>query len=310
MSSKVTCVVLLFIGFAIGVVLASRGLLPAGLMQTEKMTMQERRYKYYTYIDPNTSGTANQGNVLGEPIRFYSGKLEAYIAVLPGVFYPYEAEWTTLPLLKLHPELVRGKTVLEIGTGSGIISLFCAKLGAAKVVATDINPAALETMTLNAGNLGYADIIETRLVSPDDTSAYAVIGEDERFDLILPNPPFAIDLDAPRNDSVTDVGVLGFSIVRGLDQHLEPGGVSVLYYDDLFFHEVMVMFARHNGYEVRAHTPNGLFPWSAETLFNSYLRRLLQREGLPPDMLHFDYHKDKALGFEFLRNAGFKPREF
>jgi hypothetical protein len=32
MSSKVTCVVLLFIGFAIGVVLASRGLLPAGLM--------------------------------------------------------------------------------------------------------------------------------------------------------------------------------------------------------------------------------------------------------------------------------------
>ncbi len=45
---------------------------------------------------------------------------------------------------------VAGKRVLDVGTGSGILSIAAAKLGAAEVVATDIDDAALEAAMENA----------------------------------------------------------------------------------------------------------------------------------------------------------------
>jgi release factor glutamine methyltransferase len=316
--NRLTVIIITLAAFVVGVTLSARDIVPAriqnkianfGSTPQPKRFQASARFDYSMPIDPNAQGTADQGNVAGEPAVFYSPKLESEITILPGVFYPYEAEWTTLPLLQQFPELCKDQTVLEIGTGSGIISLYCAKLGAKKVIATDVNPAAIETIRLNAEKLGLSDIIDARLVSRDNASAYAVIGDDEKFNLILSNPPFALDLDAPRNDSVTDNGQLSFSIVRGLDKHLEAGGKSILYYDELFFHEVMVKYARHLGFEVRNHRPNGFFPWSAETLFNSYLTRLLEYEGMEPGTLSFDYHTDPSLSNEFLRNAAFNPQK-
>ncbi|MGI9307661.1 MAG: methyltransferase, partial [Gammaproteobacteria bacterium] len=276
MTRNITYLVLLVLGIGIGMVFSSGSGPQSGSQGAGQETKTfDRRFDYGLSVDPDAVGTKDQGNNIGEAKTFRSGKLEAEITVLPGVFNPNEAEWLVLPILRNNPDLCEGKTVMEIGTGSGIISLYCAKLGATKVVSTDINPAAIETLTLNAKNLGFADIIEPRLVSLDDMSAYAVIGDDERFDMVISNPPFALDLDAESNDSVTDTGELGFSIVRGLDQHLEPGGQAVLFYDSLFYHEVMVKFARYSGWEARKHSPNGFFPWAAESLFNTYLRRLL-----------------------------------
>ena len=115
-----------------------------------------------------------------------------------------------------------------------------------------------------------------------------------------------MDLDAEENSALTDRGDLGFSIARGLEKHLAPGGVVILLYDSLFYHHVMVKFAEHEGYVVRNNNPNGLYPWAAESLFNSYLARLLEYEEMDPDAFSFDRTKDDALTVPFLRNFALK----
>ncbi|HEX2759332.1 MAG TPA: 50S ribosomal protein L11 methyltransferase [Rhizomicrobium sp.] len=49
-----------------------------------------------------------------------------------------------------HPEMVRGKRVLDIGAGSGLVGLAAAKAGAAEVLAADIDAFACAAIRLNA----------------------------------------------------------------------------------------------------------------------------------------------------------------
>ena len=55
-----------------------------------------------------------------------------------------------------HPELVRGRNVLDIASGSGIVAIAAAKAGAISVLANDIDPMALTALTLNAGQNNVA----------------------------------------------------------------------------------------------------------------------------------------------------------
>jgi methylase of polypeptide subunit release factors len=226
------------------------------------------------------------------PSRILTG---SKVLVLPEVFAPLEAEAMVLPFMQENAALFKGKSVLEIGTGTGIISVYAATLGARKVVSTDISEIALTNANENAKRFGVDAVMETRLVPQTDISAYSVIGPDEKFDIIISNPPYALDLEADENTAVTDRGDLGFSIVRGLETHLEPGGKALLLYGSLFYHHVMVKFARHTGYEVRHHVPGVLSHLEAETLFNAYLARLLKHENIDPNAMRFNYQEDKGL---------------
>ena len=58
-----------------------------------------------------------------------------------------------------HPELVVGRTVLDLGAGSGVSAIAAARAGAASVLAADIDPVALVAARLNADANGCA--IET-----------------------------------------------------------------------------------------------------------------------------------------------------
>jgi predicted nicotinamide N-methyase len=49
-----------------------------------------------------------------------------------------------------HPEEVAGKTVLDIGSGSGMVAIAAAKAGASAVCAADIDPFALVALEMNA----------------------------------------------------------------------------------------------------------------------------------------------------------------
>lgn len=49
-----------------------------------------------------------------------------------------------------HPEVVRGKRVLDFGSGSGLIAIAAMKAGASSVLAADIDPFATASIGLNA----------------------------------------------------------------------------------------------------------------------------------------------------------------
>lgn len=49
-----------------------------------------------------------------------------------------------------NPEWVAGKTVLDFGSGSGIVAVAAARAGAREVIACDIDPAALDAVLANA----------------------------------------------------------------------------------------------------------------------------------------------------------------
>ncbi len=74
-----------------------------------------------------------------------------------------------------HPELVRGRSVVDIGCGGGIVAIAAALAGAAAVTAIDVEVFAIEATRLNAAANG----VELDAVEADP------IGTDEGWDVVL-----------------------------------------------------------------------------------------------------------------------------
>jgi predicted RNA methylase len=290
-----------------GTLITATQIFPYSLLQplaerAERWAMQQADPDRNIPIAEQRFADTTDVGFLEEQRTFQSKHLQGQIIVPAGVFWPHEADGEMLPIMSRNPHMFEGKTVMEIGTGSGIVSLYAAQLGATKVVSTDISPKAIAAAKANAEALGFGDIVDPRLVPLDDMSAFSVIGADESFDIIISNPPYALDLDAPVNTAAVDTGDLGFSIVNGLDKHLNPDGSAILYYASMFYHGVMAKYARYRGFDVRNHDAVGLYPWEAETLFNAYMGRLLERENVDPNAFIFDHETDYGLSKEFLQN--------
>jgi predicted nicotinamide N-methyase len=60
-----------------------------------------------------------------------------------------------------HPEIVAGRRVLDIGAGSGLVSIAAVRAGAASAIANDIDPLAVAAARLNATSNGVAIVVET-----------------------------------------------------------------------------------------------------------------------------------------------------
>lgn len=118
---------------------------------------------------------------------------------------------------------------LDMGTGSGILALEAAKYSG-KVIAVDVSKRAVEELRKKVVSESL-DNIEVR-----ESDLFSAIGNDERFDLILFNPPYLpADKDYP--DAALDGGKQGFETVfRFLKQagkHLEKKGVILLLFSSL-----------------------------------------------------------------------------
>ncbi len=111
--------------------------------------------------------------------------------------------------------------VLDLGTGSGVCALVAART-ARRVIAVDINPAAVRCAKINLSINRLEHRIEVRqgdLFSP-------VAGQ--RFDLVLFNPPFIVGTPSDDRDSAWRSYDAAERFAIGLASHLNPGGVALL----------------------------------------------------------------------------------
>jgi methylase of polypeptide subunit release factors len=106
------------------------------------------------------------------------------LRVRPTVFHPryflsseYFAEYIDGLDLK-------GKSVVDVGTGSGILALAAARAGAASVLAVDINPNAVLSAQENAELNGFGD-----RVSAARMDLLSEVPPQPTFDVILSSPP-------------------------------------------------------------------------------------------------------------------------
>ncbi len=153
------------------------------------------------------------------------------IAQFETVFWE-PADTDSLRLLIRSTGIVKNKSVMEIGTGTGLISLCCAQYGARQIVATDINSNAVTCANFNAAWLNLNRRIETRLVSETRSGAFEVISDNERFDFIISNPPW-VDQKVKNlaEYALYDPGWhLLTTLMDGLPAHLNPGGRCLLAY--------------------------------------------------------------------------------
>ena len=79
---------------------------------------------------------------------------------------------------------IAGKSVLDLGCGTGRLSLGAAFLGANSVVAVDVDRLSIKTAVKNSTNAGLAGYVEW--VNGDIN---AIVG---KFDAVMQNPPFGV----------------------------------------------------------------------------------------------------------------------
>ena len=145
-----------------------------------------------------------------------TGPLE--LAVPQGVHLPPPSSIEMARILDVTP----GEEVLDLGCGSGLLSIAAAKLGAGRVVATDIDPRALEATLSNSRRNGVEDRIQARA-----GSWFEALENDEnkRFDVIIATPP---QTPGPRPFGPRYGGHDGtehlFFLLEGAPFFLKPGG--------------------------------------------------------------------------------------
>src|SRR5438132_13884980 len=76
----------------------------------------------------------------------------------PGVFAPTRTSFEVAEGITINP----GDTVIDVGSGSGVLSFVAARLGAGKVFGTEINPRAVEMARRNAALLGIGKTVSFR----------------------------------------------------------------------------------------------------------------------------------------------------
>ena len=108
---------------------------------------------------------------------------ELVIEIDPGRAFGTGTHPTTSLCIKLMEENIKEEnTVIDVGTGSGILMVAAEKLGAGKIVGTDIDPMAVEVAEENL-LLNKVDMEKAKAYAGD----LVTVVQDEKFDVVVAN---------------------------------------------------------------------------------------------------------------------------
>lgn len=115
-----------------------------------------------------------------------------------GVFSPTCSEYVDLVddvAAAFLPSLKEGASVLELGTGTGVLAAVLARRGAVRVTATDVNPRAVACARANLDRLGVGErceVVEADLwlAVSETTESTESTESTDAADIVVFNPPW------------------------------------------------------------------------------------------------------------------------
>ena len=140
-----------------------------------------------------------------------------------------------------HPALCQGKTVLDLGAGSGVVAIAAAKAGAASVIACDLDPQALDASRINGkanqADIGLLDNLEKHAGKVDLLIAADVLYDRENIPWLERLGGYANEVliadSRIRDRSVFRdyelIGETSATTIPDLDEQQEFGQVSIYY---------------------------------------------------------------------------------
>lgn len=141
------------------------------------------------------------------------------VTVQPGLLDPAWFFSSEVLVDALGRSVRAGDRVLDLGTGTGVGALAAARAGAAAVVATDVDPVAVECARQNTAADQRIEVRAGDLFAP-------VAGE--RFDLVAFNPPWLARADDRHATAMRMDTDLPARFAAALPDHLAPAGRALL----------------------------------------------------------------------------------
>lgn len=175
------------------------------------------------------------------------------VCVSEGVYEPSDDSFLLIDYMLSNPDELRGKTVVDVGSGTGILSLFALSQGARHILAIDINPAALRATkcTLEANGYESFDVI--------GCDTLACLRGVDFADVVLFNPPYLpVDLsDEECQDplslawcggaSGTEVALRAINVIS----RVGPPGTFLIVLSSLGDYEKVIDRLRELGYKIK-----------------------------------------------------------
>jgi 16S rRNA G1207 methylase RsmC len=142
--------------------------------------MPQKEFTYNEYLEGSRRILENSQQ---EKRPYHVIILGKRFIVYPNVFSPKYFRDTRI--FAKHLPITKESAVLEIGPGTGVLSIVALYKGAQKVVAVDINEDAVKNTLENAKRHDLEDRISVR-----KGDVYSALDKAEKFDLIFWNVPF------------------------------------------------------------------------------------------------------------------------
>ncbi len=159
----------------------------------------------------------------------------------PQVFHPGQHFSSKLLAQYVAQLPLRGRRVLDLGTGSGVIGIAAAQHGA-HVLAVDRNPQAVALARSNAAANGVS--LEVR-----HSDLFAALAPNEKFDWIIFNPPFFAKHAPEELHAAYNAGAQLETLdlfLKEAQNHLAPNGkVLLIVSSDMALDEMARKLVRH-----------------------------------------------------------------